>query len=283
MEAVDRRILEENKVDVLFLGSGSGDYYLDRYVSGISNLRCPTQILLQKNVLIDFSSEAMNMLKQHGIPFGTIKDIFITHSQLDHFHAPSITRYILERRKSAEEPLSIWCSELVRYLLEQEVLLSSTNELVSLHGVEPFKKYETEDLIVTPIPANHLKSGCLKSIGEAALNYIVSINNKTILYAVDTGVPEEEVYEEWSRHKYHLIIIEATLGDSMEDPDLGHLNINQAASLVKRLRENGNLQENGRVCLAHLSESKIVDKKKTDELLKKEGMSLAYDGMRVSI
>ncbi len=267
---------------LLFLGSGSGDFYLVRKRNDMHNNRYPTQVLLPYGCLIDFSSEATGMLRAHDVAFDSISDLFITHSQLDHFHAPTIVRFALERRSRTNIPLNIWGTEIIRYMLEQEILLSDTDSLFDIHTLEPLREYSPGVLRILPIPANHLKSGYFKNIGETALNFLISVGSKKILYAVDTGYPEEDVWELWREHRLEVLVLEATLGDSEANPSLGHLNFDQAAEIVARLRDGGILQKGSRVVLAHLSPFHISKGEKTVGRLSGQGISLASDGMKIT-
>lgn len=194
-----------------FLGTGSGDFYIARKRNDIYNNRYPTQLLLPYGCLIDFSSEAINLLRKYDISFGSIKDVFITHSQLDHFHAPTIIQFALERKEYSQVPLNIWGTEMIRYILEQEILFSDTTNLITINTLVPLSEYNLGYLRILPIPANHLKNGYFKKIGEIALNFIISVGSKRILYAVDTGYPEDDIWKVWNMYKLKVIILEATL------------------------------------------------------------------------
>jgi ribonuclease BN (tRNA processing enzyme) len=266
-----------------FLGTGSGDFYIARKRSDIYNNRYPTQLLLPHGCLIDFSSEAINLLRKYDIAFGSIKNIFITHSQLDHFHAPTIIQFALERKEYSQVPVNIWGTEMIRYILEQEILFSDTTNLITINTLVPLSECNLGYLRILPIPANHLKNGYFEKIGEIALNFIISVGSKRILYAVDTGYPEDDIWKIWNMYKLQVIILEATLGDSAKNPLLGHLNFSQAIDIIKQFRKNKNIEKNGQAILTHLNPFYIVTEEKAKEQLDNLGIRMAFDGMQITI
>jgi ribonuclease BN (tRNA processing enzyme) len=282
MSAIDRSKGDTESIWLKFLGSGSGDFYIARLRDDIFNNRYPTQLFLpQQGCVIDFSSEAVNLLVKYRIPFNTINHIFITHSQLDHFHAPTIVNFALERKKDNQQPVTVWGTDIVRYILEQEILLSNTADSISINTLTPQQEYSLGDLNILPIPANHLNSGYFKKIGEVALNFIISIGSTKILYAVDTGYPEYSTWRIWNSYNYKAVILESTLGDFKEDASLGHLNFAQAIEIIKRLKANRKIRKDGVTILAHLNSLNILEEEKTKTDLESMGISLAYDGMSI--
>ena len=271
-----------NSIQLKFLGSGSGDFYITRLRKDQSNNRYPTQLLLLQGCLIDFSSESVNLLKKYNISFDSINNIFITHSQLDHFHAPTICYFALERKKFTQIPICVWGTEIVRYMLEQEILLSNTADLIHINTVIPLQECHLDNLYILPIPANHLKRGYFNRIGEVSLNFIISIGSENILYAVDTGYPEHDIWKIWNSYKYKVIVLEATLGNSKEDKSLGHLNFTQSIEIIKQLRANKKLDNDGQAILAHLNQLHILEEQQSKKRLENMGIHLAYDGMDIS-
>jgi len=221
--------------------------------------------------------------KKYDISFDKIKNIFITHSQLDHFHAPTICHFATERKKDTKNPICVWGTEIVRYMLEQEILLSNTADVVRINTLTPLHRYHFDNVHILPLPANHLKGGYFSRIGEVSLNYIITIGSDNILYAVDTGYPEKDILDIWNQYKFKVVILEATLGDSKEDQSLGHLNFEQSIEIIKQLRANSKIDNKGQVILTHLNQLHILEEKKTKKRLEKIGIRFAYDGMQISL
>jgi phosphoribosyl 1,2-cyclic phosphate phosphodiesterase len=281
---------------LLLTGTGCGDYYLlpqpktgEKETTQSNetgpNLRKPTQLFISPRYLVDFSTEGLEQLQRHNVGLEKADHILITHSQLDHFYGQSIVNYCVQRAQNNHLPTHIFGNEMIRHLMDQEILLQRAQDMVVVQVLEPFEAYHLGDMVVVPLVANHLNKGRNALLGETAFNYVFKLGSKTILYAVDTAYPLPETWAALSQHCFDIVIIEATLGEEHDVDRMAtdHLNYALVEEIITRLQSAGNLAPDTLIALTHLSPWRVPSHAETAAHLARKGLILAFDGMRIDL
>ncbi len=281
---------------LVLTGTGCGDYYLlpdpktgdqdsTQHDDANPNLRKPAQLFISPRYLVDFSTEGVDQLQRHNVGLQKVDHILITHSQLDHFYVQSIVNYCLQRAQNTHLPTHIFGNEMIRHLMDQEILLQRAQDMVVVQVLEPFEAYDLGDMVVVPLVANHLNKGRNALLGETAFNYVFRLDSKTILYAVDTAYPLPETWAALGQHCFDIVIIEATLGEenNVDRMTTDHLNYALVEEIITRLRSAGNLAPNALIALTHLSPWRVPSHEETAAHLARKGLTLAFDGMRIDL
>lgn len=191
---------------IKILGSGGGEAFPATFCScehceearraGGKSLRSLHQTIIDGDLLIDYPHDTDSHAMRFGLNLGKIENVLITHPHSDHF-----------------APLSLVCrgSLFAHGLKHEKINFYGVKDLerifdtvVSPYGIDPvirsnicFKPLcdKSEECVgkykVTAFKAKHAPH-------LGSLNYIISDEEKTVLYLIDSGYPD----------KKHLIILQ---------------------------------------------------------------------------
>ena len=107
--------------------------------------------------------------------------------------------------------------------------------------------------MVLPVAASH---DC--GNGEQALNYILTVKGRTILYASDTGWYCDRTWESVEAHKFDVVILECTYmktqtQDATSAMLSSHLNVEQFLKFIDRLRQAKAIDDRTQIFATHFS------------------------------
>jgi ribonuclease BN (tRNA processing enzyme) len=143
-----------------------------------------------------------------------IRDIFITHSHLDHIRSvPALADNII--MKNLKHTVTVHSSSAVISALRDHMfngiiwpdftkLPSEENPVISYVTIEPFKEYSVKNYSIEAIPVNHT---------VPAVGFRVTSGGKTLVYTGDTG-PTEDIWKYCSG--VDALIVEVSFPNNME-------------------------------------------------------------------
>lgn len=286
------------------LGTGAADYKdikkcknkncKEAVKLGGRNIRSASSLFIYPNCIIDFSAEAPKQIQRFNIEPECIRYILITHPHFDHFHPHSIVK--IAKEKAKREYLHIYGNSWVVKLLKMEKKGETNRTRAQLF--KPLKEYRVGKLTVMPIKANHSTdpNECLPAemrypIDEdnfkkskegvwTALNYIIGIKDKVILYAVDTGLPLEKTYQVYKKFKFDIVIYEATF---QEREAQMHMNFPKIIRLKERMMKDKIISKRTCFIITHLSLHHTPVYSKIKDIFLKDGIVVSYDGMVIPV
>ncbi len=253
------------------------EYCIEARRLGGKNIRTRSQALINDDLLIDLPADTYGHFLNHGIEGHKIKNLLITHSHEDHFYPSE-----LQNRGGAyahdmyASNLDVFCGEYVYKKLDG--FLADYTE-VSAHQLKTFEELNIGNYKVTPLPARH------DLVNGGALIYIIKDENKTLLYAHDTGYFFDEVFEYIEKNKivFDFITIDCTNINIPVSDNGTHMGIPNNLRLVKKLEEIGAVNDNTIKVINHFSHNGEPLQHKLDEQVGKYGFLVAYDGFEVEI
>lgn len=192
--------------------------------------------LVDETVLFDAGSvtQSLTLSEQKKI-----KDIFITHSHLDHIRdiAFLADNLILDNHSAT---INIYCLKETITAVKTHILNniiwpdfsqipSKEEPILRFIPVMPFNEVKVRDYSVLPLPVKHT---------VPAVGYLVSDRHGTFVYTGDTG-PSEDLWQSIKGKKLNVLIIEVSFPDEMREmaEKTGHL----CPSLLKDGIENSGL------------------------------------------
>lgn len=259
----------EHTTKLLFLGTAAADFSprlktdcKDRFDKDARRSSC---ILIGEQFMVDCGLYAMESLRIAGTDISRITDIFVTHLHADHFvaeHAELIAA-------GKEKPLRLWVRR------DAELPEMANVEVIRMprHTVMEV----AEGFTVEAIDANHHPA-------TFPQHYIFTINGKKLLYALDGGWFLNESYKYLRDCNLDMMIIDCTCGDYLGDYRMGeHNSIPMVRLMLPSLKTWGTITDNTRVFLSHLAPRLHKPHDETVALVAKDGMEVAYDGLKLDL
>jgi phosphoribosyl 1,2-cyclic phosphate phosphodiesterase len=243
-----------------------------------NNIRTRSQALLDGRILFDFPMDTYGHYIASGFKgfdLPAIRQVFITHSHMDHFYPEELQ---LRRPPFAHPPLEtlhIYGNRAVEKLLHrsQEEGETGFNEF---HYAKPFESIEAEAYRITPLPALHDRR-------EECLIYTAEKEGKALLYAHDTGIFPVAVWDYFSETRPHFNLVSLDCTTMIHKDGGNHMGIPDAAEVRRRLLEMGAADENTVFVLNHFSHNGGLNHGELCEAAVKESFTVSYDGLEIEV
>ena len=283
----------ETKPFLCFLGTGAGDA---NYGAASADQRHPrdvrryTSLFCAPDILIDFSNHTAEALDTFGIAKRGIRHLLISHGHYDHFQPVEILRFA----ESLPHPLRVYGAAMVRDALR--FCRGHAFDAASGRFVQCKRPYNIEvsvlspgattrvgDAAVTALLANHIanKPYCIM---EQALNFVIERAGKILFYGLDSSYLLAATQAQLARFRLDVAILDATFGPLPVDPaNSGHLNWQMLDETLAELRDAGCVTADTVVVADHLSTGNVEDHDEIAEPLRQKGITLAYDGMTLTL
>jgi len=251
---------------------------LAREIGG-REVRTRSQSIINDDFLLDLPADTYSHFLQNGISGDKIKYLFITHSHQDHFYIDE-----LQMRKEGfshdrrVQNLQVYCTKgaYEKYLNSDRNLGDFEN--VKFNLINPYERIFAGDYEVIPLPANHFK-------GDGAVFYIIKSEGKTLLYAHDTGMIFEEVFEyiKNEKFKFDFITFDCTNGELSFDDNSSHMGFNHIERVIEKFKTFGAIDQNTKMYINHFSHNGNCLMENMERLSKPLGLQVAFDGKQVEI
>jgi phosphoribosyl 1,2-cyclic phosphate phosphodiesterase len=280
---------------VTFLGTSAANAFPEAFCRcenctnaralGGPSLRKRSSALVNEDLLIDLGPDVMAASNQHGVPLTSVRYCLQTHGHDDHldtshflsrspgygvvgapllhFYASGGTLRTAARRLEADcAPLSFLHPDMRRHLN------------VQLHQVEPFENFSVGRYRVTALPASHDPAG-------GSLIHAIEVEGCGLLYATDTAVFKEEVWQAFYRGilRFDVVILDHTYGPAENGSD--HMSARDVAETVARLRAEALLKPRGRAFATHIAHEGNPPHPELVAFAEEHGYEVAYDGLTV--
>lgn len=242
---------------------------------GGKNVRFRTQALVDDTFLIDYPPDVVLNNYRFNLDYGKLKGCLISHSHADHLAIDQIKLlskgYAGDDRK---EPFHFFAGEDA-YLKIKEITDGDRMQgRADVTLVKPFCEFEFEGYKILPLPATHAKE-------TTPLIYLIEKDGVKLLWAHDTGVFSDEVYETlFSVGKIDAISLDCCAGLLKGWRD-HHLGLDTCREVFAMLEAEGVLDEGSIKIINHFSHN---DKANYDDLIpicEEDGLVVSYDGMEI--
>lgn len=252
--------------DVVFLGTCAYDF--DERLNTLEgnrfhkDIRRSSSVLLNGHWLIDCGPHTIGSLQIIGKPLSEITDLFLTHLHADHFDVENVRKIASKKR----EKLRIWVRQ------DAKLPEIANAEILRLC---PGKEYDVGfGTKLLSLPANH---------AAFPQHFIFERNGKSVFYGLDGGWILHEAFLKMPEN-IDLLIMDCTMGDYDGDFRISeHNSIPMVRILLKTFSSVGIVGEKSRVYLSHLAPSLHKSHEETEEICRKFGANVAYDGLKLSV
>ena len=240
-------------------------------------VRTRSQALIDGVLLIDFNADTYCHSLRYFIDWSQIGDCLITHSHSDHLY-PADLEMLSEPYSHRHKTLHFYAAQsgFEKIKAEEDKHGAASNISVSL--VEPGKPFAVADgaYTVLPLRANHDEN-------SSPVFYAIRRGEKRMLYAHDTGVFFEEVYEQLKTFgRLDLVSFECTgcLGHGWDWRN-GHMSLKTNLEVLARLQEEGIVDAGTTVVANHFSHNGGQTYDEMVPVMAKRGIIVSYDGLEI--
>ena len=256
-------------MDILFLGTCACDYspllqttYKDAFDKNARRSSCA---LINGRYLIDCGYHCLEELRIAKIDLAQITDIFVTHFHSDHYNVECISQIA----KASERTLRVWVRAGANV-----IAISNVEWKLMGKGIE----YTVDENVkVTGLLANHNESVFPQHI-------LLDVAGKKIFYALDGAWFLHETYYALKNTNLDLLVLDCTCGDYEGDYRIGeHNSIPMIRLMLPSLKKWGAITEKTQVYASHLAPSLHKSHEETVEILQKDGVYVAYDGLSLQL
>jgi len=227
--------------------------------------RRASSLLMNDHFLIDCGPHCIDAMRIAGVNMKNITDLFITHLHSDHFNPQNIETIAL----SADRKLNLWVSE------DADLPEIKNINVVRMKKLEKYQV--TEDLSITGLYANH-------DPNTAPQHLLFERNEKKFLYATDGAWILNLTFEHIRKSHLALFIVDATCGNYEGDYRVAeHNSIPMIRLMMPSLRTAEIIDDNTVTYLTHIAPSLHKSHDETVEIVKNDGLHVAYDGLKFAL
>ncbi len=246
---------------------------------GGKEIRTRAQALINDDLLLDFGPDTYMHLLQYQLDLSRVEICLITHPHFDHLGPKDL----IARGKTfvtgqLEVPtLYVYgASETGAVLASLEKEGAVKEGRVAFRRVAPYRTFAYKDYAITPLPAIHNT--------EEPFIYLVQQSGRALLYAHDTDIFPEEVWDYLgsSGIVLNLVSLDCTQGVLPMDY-IGHMNLEKNSAVRDRMLEMGIANGDTVFVASHFSHNGGMRHQDAARLEADRGMAIAYDGMEIEV
>lgn len=241
--------------------------------------------VINNEMLIDLSPDLCSMANLYDIDLGKIKYLLQTHSHSDHFDGGHfITRWSEYATRNLTH-LDIFCSngtanDINHWVNEEEPTfdLFDKNWQKDMNYQLHILKHNDS------IKYNNYEIRAINSLHDdriESLVYIISSNNKKILYGTDLLEISLESWNILKEYKLDLVILDQTYGEGFNNG--GHLDAGKVVNIINKMKKENIINENTLVYATHISHEGNNTHEKMEKEAIQNGYHIAYDGLEIQL
>lgn len=252
--------------EIVFVGTGAADWDINEKGNFF---RRNSAALVNNNLLVDCGEHIFDFADSNNEPdlYKNVTDIIITHNHSDHIDGKSVSE-IAENQK-----IRVGCCGEIQRLIGENINIDYTT-------FKPYEEQSIGEYKITPLLANHY---VIAKGDDYAFHYIIETSDgKKIFYGLDGAWFLRPSWEEMKKHKFDVMVLDCTVGDSEDWRIFEHNTIPMLRHMTGEIRNRGMLSENGMIVASHLARTLHVSHAETEKILKEFGVTAAYDGFKIS-
>lgn len=246
------------------------------------SLRKRASLLINDEMIIDLGPDVQTSMMMYEKDMGKVKYLLQTHPHLDHYNEEMLIARIPYMAMKNQEKLHIVASRVCIENMSERISRYEKADLISEEGknkllVDPISLEKGEKINLDAYQIKAIESTHDEKHGS--LLFVVTYNQKSILYATDTKMLTEEALKQLSDYKLDLIVLDHTFGNT--DYTFSHLNKKSFIEQIKILKELKIVNENTLIYATHISHDGNSYHEEIEEDAVKNGYHIAYDGLEL--
>lgn len=261
-----------DNMKITFLGTCACNYsrYEHRFSEDLldsfdNDARRAASMLVDGHIMVDCGPHAADALHIAGASAKDITDIVMTHLHSDHFVPENVEK--LAQKKG--ETIRLWVSEDVELPMMKSI------------EVRRMRKFETyalnDEVSITGLSANHDPQTYPQHL-------LFEKGGKTLFYGCDGAWMMTATFNYLSKKRLDTMVLDATVGDYEGDFRMAeHNSIPMIRLMLKSLKTQEIVAENTKIYLSHIAPRLHKSHAETVEIVKKDGLFVAFDGMNIEV
>ncbi len=241
---------------------------------GGRNIRTRSQSTIDDIILLDLCPDTYMHMLCSGLDLNKISAVLVTHSHFDHLYVDNLKSLSPGMSKRiSDKPLEIYSAQAG---YEKICDVCGSAKQLDVHLVKPFESFEVQGYSVTALPASH-------STATTPLNYIISKDGKSLLYAHDTGFYADEVYDFLRKSGIYLglVSMDCTYGALKKDNLGHHLSLDADMVIAEKLKALGVCDEKTIFVANHFSHNCGSNYDELCSAAESSGFIISYDGLEI--
>ena len=247
------------------------------------NIRSRHQTLINDDLLIDFPADTYHHALYNELRLDKVKYLVLTHSHSDHFYPQELKMKVVPYAHNQQsEKLTVYGGSGTENLFFENLkdfTLNGFQEKVVFNFIENYKPVNIGGgYIITSLPARH-------EFGNDARIYIIDKDGKKILYAHDTGILYDEIYDYFSNEKikFDFISLDCTNGELLFPDQSSHMGFSQIERVIKKLYQINAIDEKTIKYINHFSHNANPLQENLEKTAEKYGLKVAFDGEIINL
>jgi phosphoribosyl 1,2-cyclic phosphate phosphodiesterase len=195
---------------------------------------------------------------------------------MDHFFPAELALHKHPFLLSPIETIHVYGNKAVEARLKDASEKEGTPPNNEFHFIPPFEPVEVEGYRITSFLALHDRK-------EECRFYAADHNGITLLYAHDTGIFPQPVWDYFTKTNMHFDLVSLDCTMVKEKEGTNHMGLPDNIEVRDRLISMGAADKNTRFVVNHFSHGGGLNHKALARAAKKEGFIAAYDGMEIEV
>ncbi len=228
------------------------------------------------DIQFDLSPDFFYHITALGMDPRTIRHLIVTHAHGDHFAPEPLNLHRPPFALTDVKLLHLICNETVAKQAEGAMEKGFAGSKVDLAIIKPYTPIILDgETTLTALNAHHaLEAG-------GGYIYLLERKGRKLLYAHDTGILKDEVFEYLSGCELDAASLDCT--GAYKGAGEHHMHIPACEKVISRLMNMDALKKNAKVILNHFSHGGGATQADLEKEAGKRGWISAYDGMVVEI
>lgn len=250
-------------MELLFLGTGAADHDWSRY--GEQGVLGSAAALLEKHILIDCGPTVAKAVERFGISPEQITAVVNTHNHSDHLNF-DVLQALSGNRKIDFYGSVQACEKAASFC--------------TVHPLTMGDEFEIGSCRFLTLPSNH----AVADLKEETFNYLISHEEKTLLYALDTSWMTIRARRLIGNRHIDTIIWDATMSEPDDWRIFEHSDPVMFNSIRRVLEKTGNIAPDVQVYFSHRARTLWPeDPVQQEAIARKANALLAIEGEKIQI
>lgn len=243
---------------------------------GGRDIRTRSQALINDELLLDFPGDSYFHFLHYNYPLADIEHLFVTHGHGDHFYPEDLTMRMAGYSNGLDAKLTVYGNKRVEQFYERALALEGFKDEKHLDfkRINPFESFKVKSYEVVPLLADHDKR-------ETCLIYQLSEQNKTMLYAHDTGYLVKENWKYWEQTTPYFHFVSLDCNHQNKRVTGNHMSFYDNVAIKERMIEMGLADDATIFVCNHFSHNSGLLYDEMNFLAQKESFLVAYDGLEL--
>lgn len=275
-------------MEITYLGTGASE--------GIPSLFCRCRVcenarkkkgkeiktragfVIDSDFAVDFSADTFCHAVKNNVDYSGIKYLLFTHSHEDHYYSDDlVARDKYSSMNRTTDILSVYGNAHIGDMFQSKNKSAEVQRNTVFHSLSAYTEYNLGEYTVIPLKSIHMTT-------EESQVFIIQKGGKTYFHGMDTSGLPQEAYDYIKDHCITLnaITLDLTFG-LLKECYFGHNNFEQFLQMIKKLKAVNALNPKSKIVACHITHFCGSTHRELARELKKHGVLLAYDGMKIKL